>query len=249
MPTAIRGHRPAAGDPKATHGRLLDDAVASPNLARPSIQAANREAEEATGRFSGPFRCPPPGPQRPEIEVLQAWMLGLQEDVHFYRTLQHVYAKAAASQDWGWHALYENPYVRCGLLWLGPGASLPLHDHGDMLSLMLGLVGELEVERYDAPPQPGSEDGHVLLHGGVRSTLRRGGISIVDGPKGNIHGFVNASLAPVVVLDALWHGGQRVQRHLFFPTSSHPAESLSAIRLCECRVHELGAELPDHPHG
>jgi hypothetical protein len=171
-------------------------------------------------------------------------MLTFQEDERFYHKLQGLYTRAAGARDWGWEPLYEDRYLRCGLLWFGPGGRLPLHDHQDMLGILIGLTGELEVERYDLPPSPPRE-GHVLLTGGTRTVLRRDDISVVDGPRGNIHGLRNATPHPTFVLDALWHGGRRVQRHLFFPTGSRALERLPAMKLRECRVRDLGRHMPE----
>lgn len=187
---------------------------------------------------------PAPGAERPDVNALHEWMLSLQSQDTFYRRLQAVYARAAQDTGWGWEVLYENPYLRCGLLWFSPGGAIPLHDHEDMLGVLIGLIGEIEVERYDAPAVIGGREGHVLLEGGLRTIVRHGDVSVIDGPRGNVHGLRNTGPRPAIALDALWHGDRQVDRHLFFPTGGRQRERLSAFKLRECRVKTLGQGMP-----
>ncbi len=219
--------------------RVIPSRTTPPPSAPPPATA--RRQETAPGRCASPAGS---GAVRPDAAALHAWMLSLQEDEAFYRKLQKLYARAASVAEWGWEPLYEDERMRCGLLWLGPDGALPLHDHPGMVSVLVGLVGEIEMERYDAPRAPVPSEGHVLLSGGTRTCLRRDDLSVIDGPRGNIHGLRNTTAHPAVALDALWHGGRPVCRHLFFPTGSRSAARLSAVMLRECRVRTLGDQLP-----
>lgn len=160
-------------------------------------------------------------------------------------------ARQSSGPGWRWIPVLETPALRCGLIRLEPHGRIPPHDHTDMRGVLMVTEGCVRVFRYvvhGSVPAPGEV---VQLRSYPGRLLQEGDGSRVDGFAGDVHGLENPGSGAAVMLDLIWHGGGRPERHYFVchrpaPRSAAQTAALTpATVVSESRVrgmHESGGD-------